>query len=108
MRTNLYGPLNITRAILPKLRSKGKGTLVYLSSQAAWHADPSASAYCASKFALAGTYFVVMKSPVSSCLAPDEEAPPVLPSSTPVRLTSSLIPQSTAEICDTGKAEMAF
>ncbi|KAI0428185.1 hypothetical protein F5Y09DRAFT_8009 [Xylaria sp. FL1042] len=54
MRTNFHGPMNITRSILPKLRAKGKGTLLYMSSQAGWHADPSASGYCASKFALEG------------------------------------------------------
>ncbi|ROV87226.1 hypothetical protein VSDG_09961 [Cytospora chrysosperma] len=53
-RTNFHGPLNITRALLPKLRAKGQGTLLYLSSQAAWHADPSATGYCATKFALGG------------------------------------------------------
>lgn len=53
-QTNFYGPMNLTRAILPKLRAKGSGTLLYVSSQAAWHADPSATAYCASKFALGG------------------------------------------------------
>ncbi|KAI6091840.1 hypothetical protein F4821DRAFT_225701 [Hypoxylon rubiginosum] len=53
-RTNVHGPLNVTRAILPKLRAKGKGTLLYVSSQAGWHADPGAAGYCASKFALEG------------------------------------------------------
>ncbi|KAF7551210.1 hypothetical protein G7Z17_g5168 [Cylindrodendrum hubeiense] len=54
LKTNFHGPMNITRAILPKLRAKGKGTLLYISSQAAWHGDPSAAAYCSSKFALEG------------------------------------------------------
>ncbi|KAI1080878.1 hypothetical protein F5B20DRAFT_570019 [Whalleya microplaca] len=53
-KTNFHGPLNITRALLPKLRTKGKGTLFYMSSQAGWHADPGAAGYCASKFALEG------------------------------------------------------
>ncbi|TEA22452.1 putative oxidoreductase [Colletotrichum sidae] len=43
-RTNFRGPLNITRAFLPFLRKRGTGTLAYLSSQAAWHADPTAGA----------------------------------------------------------------
>ncbi|KAI1162660.1 hypothetical protein F5B18DRAFT_652451 [Nemania serpens] len=54
MKTNFHGPMNITRSLLPKLRAKGKGTLLYISSQAGWHADPGASGYCASKFALEG------------------------------------------------------
>ncbi|KAM0264141.1 hypothetical protein ACHAQJ_000887 [Trichoderma viride] len=54
LKVNLHGPLNITRAALPRLRAKNKGTLLYVSSQAAWHADPSAGSYCAAKFALSG------------------------------------------------------
>lgn len=51
-RTNFHGPLNITRAFLPMMREKGTGTLVYISSQAAWHVEVGAGAYSASKFAL--------------------------------------------------------
>lgn len=54
MKTNFYGPMNITRSLLPKMRAKGQGTLFYMSSQSGWHADPGASGYCASKFALEG------------------------------------------------------
>ncbi|KAF4342479.1 oxidoreductase yusZ [Fusarium beomiforme] len=53
-RVNFHGPMNITRAVLPHLRKKGSGTLLYVSSQAGWHADPGASGYCSSKFALEG------------------------------------------------------
>ncbi|OPB45268.1 short-chain oxidoreductase/hydroxylutyrate dehydrogenase [Trichoderma guizhouense] len=53
-KVNFHGPLNITRAILPRFRAKNKGTLLYVGSQAAWHADPSAGSYCAAKFALSG------------------------------------------------------
>lgn len=53
-KVNFHGPLNITRAFLPRLRAKNKGTLLFVSSQAAWHADPSAGSYCAAKFALSG------------------------------------------------------
>ncbi|KAK6069959.1 short-chain oxidoreductase [Seiridium cupressi] len=49
---NCHGPLNATRALLPKIRARGDGTLLYTSSQAGWHADPRAGGYCASKFAL--------------------------------------------------------
>lgn len=58
LKTNFHGPLNITRAIMPKLRAKGTGTLLYVSSQAAWHSDPSAACYCAAKFALEGMFFL--------------------------------------------------
>ncbi|KAG8672907.1 hypothetical protein FPOAC2_06324 [Fusarium poae] len=53
-QVNLHGPLNITRAILPYFKGRKSGTLLYVSSQAAWHSDPGASSYCASKFALEG------------------------------------------------------
>jgi NAD(P)-dependent dehydrogenase (short-subunit alcohol dehydrogenase family) len=53
-KVNFHGPMNITRAVLPHLREKGSGTLLFVGSQAGWHADPSASGYCASKFALEG------------------------------------------------------
>lgn len=53
-KTNFHGPLNITRALLPRIRAKGKGTLLFVSSQAAWHADPGAGGYCATKSALEG------------------------------------------------------
>lgn len=35
-KTNFHGPLNITRAILPKLRARGTGTLLFMGSQAGW------------------------------------------------------------------------
>ncbi|CAG2008878.1 unnamed protein product [Fusarium graminearum] len=53
-QVNLHGPLNITRAILPHFKERKSGTLLYVSSQAAWHSDAGASSYCASKFALEG------------------------------------------------------
>ncbi|KAK8078607.1 hypothetical protein PG996_004777 [Apiospora saccharicola] len=51
-KTNFHGPLNITRALLPKIRARGTGTLLYMSSQAGWHAQPTATGYCATKHAL--------------------------------------------------------
>ncbi|KAI0470466.1 hypothetical protein GGR56DRAFT_668205 [Xylariaceae sp. FL0804] len=54
LKTNLLGPFNITQAVLPKLRSKGQGTLCYVGSQAGWHGDASAGGYCTSKFAMEG------------------------------------------------------
>lgn len=53
-KTNFFGPFNITQAVLPKLRAKGSGTLLYMSSQAGWHGDATAGGYCSSKFALEG------------------------------------------------------
>ncbi|KAK1455151.1 hypothetical protein CMEL01_03911 [Colletotrichum melonis] len=59
-KTNFHGPLNITRAFLPMMRERGTGTLVYISSQAAWHVEVGAGAYSASKFALEGLCFVFL------------------------------------------------
>ncbi|RWA10994.1 hypothetical protein EKO27_g4132 [Xylaria grammica] len=42
-KTNFHGPLNITRALLPQLRTRGDGTLLYMSSQAGQHGDPGAA-----------------------------------------------------------------
>ncbi|KAL7934704.1 hypothetical protein V8C35DRAFT_327082 [Trichoderma chlorosporum] len=51
-QTNVFGALNVYRAILPHLRSKRSGTLVTVGSMAAWFAHPAASIYNASKAAL--------------------------------------------------------
>lgn len=64
-QVNFHGPMNITRAVLPHLRKRGSGTLLYVSSQAAWHADPSASGYCCSKFALEGKYHAILDYPIT-------------------------------------------
>ncbi|KAI3555918.1 hypothetical protein CABS01_09285 [Colletotrichum abscissum] len=47
-KTNFHGPLSISRAFLPMMRERGTGTLVYISSQAAWHVEVGAGAYSAS------------------------------------------------------------
>lgn len=52
--TNFFGPVNLTKAILPHFRERKGGFIVYVSSQVGWQAEPGASSYCASKFALAG------------------------------------------------------
>ncbi|TGJ80698.1 hypothetical protein E0Z10_g8068 [Xylaria hypoxylon] len=38
----LSGAVEELTSLLPKLRAKGKGILLYISSQAGWHADPGA------------------------------------------------------------------
>jgi NAD(P)-dependent dehydrogenase (short-subunit alcohol dehydrogenase family) len=54
MATNLYGPMNVTRAILPIMRKHGSGHIVSLSSIAGLVGTAYTSAYNASKFALEG------------------------------------------------------
>ncbi|KAL7918221.1 hypothetical protein ACQKWADRAFT_304611 [Trichoderma austrokoningii] len=51
-QTNVFGALNVYRAILPHMRSRRSGTLVTIGSMAAWFAHPAASVYNASKAAL--------------------------------------------------------
>ncbi|PTB62682.1 NAD(P)-binding protein [Trichoderma citrinoviride] len=50
--TNVFGALNVYRAVLPHLRAKRSGTLVTIGSMAAWFVHPAASLYNASKAAL--------------------------------------------------------
>ncbi|OAQ74402.1 3-oxoacyl-(acyl-carrier-protein) reductase [Purpureocillium lilacinum] len=50
--TNVFGALNVYRAVLPSLRKQRSGTLITIGSMAAWFADAGASVYNASKAAL--------------------------------------------------------
>ena len=52
--TNLYGPMNVTRAVLPIMRKNKSGHIISLSSIAGLLGTEYTSAYNASKFALEG------------------------------------------------------
>ncbi|KAJ5823882.1 Glucose/ribitol dehydrogenase [Penicillium robsamsonii] len=52
--TNFFGPLNLTRAVLPHMRSRQSGTVIFMSSIAAWKGVAVGGPYSASKFALEG------------------------------------------------------
>src|SRR4051794_22207246 len=54
IETNLFGPLNVTRAVLPVMRAQRFGLVVTLSSTAGITGGEFTSAYAASKFALEG------------------------------------------------------
>ena len=51
-RTNLFGPVRLTKELLPSMRAAGRGRIVVISSQGGVRGMPSISAYSASKGAL--------------------------------------------------------
>lgn len=51
---NLLAPIHVTRALLPALRAKKQGTLIYVSSVGGRASFPSGSMYHAAKFGLEG------------------------------------------------------
>ncbi|EPS39210.1 hypothetical protein H072_6981 [Dactylellina haptotyla CBS 200.50] len=52
--TNFFGPIKITRGVLPYFRRQQSGTLVFVSSLSGWIGHPGCGAYASSKFALEG------------------------------------------------------
>lgn len=50
--TNLFGPVALTRALLPSMRAAGRGRIVVVSSQGGIRGMPAIGAYSASKGAL--------------------------------------------------------
>jgi NAD(P)-dependent dehydrogenase (short-subunit alcohol dehydrogenase family) len=52
IETNLFGPLNVTRAVLPVMRAQRAGQVVTISSTAGLIGQEFCTAYAASKFAL--------------------------------------------------------
>lgn len=51
MRTNLFGALDVARVVLPGMRERGEGLIVYVSSGLGRLTLPGMAAYCGSKFA---------------------------------------------------------
>lgn len=51
---NLFGPMAVTRAVLPHMRARRSGLLVTISSSSGLTSSPGGSIYSASKFAIEG------------------------------------------------------
>ncbi|MBB5874100.1 NAD(P)-dependent dehydrogenase (short-subunit alcohol dehydrogenase family) [Allocatelliglobosispora scoriae] len=56
LRTNLVGPIQLARAVLPHLRAQGGGRIVQISSAAGQVALPNMSIYHASKWGVEGFF----------------------------------------------------
>jgi NAD(P)-dependent dehydrogenase (short-subunit alcohol dehydrogenase family) len=54
VETNLFGPVNVTRAVLPVMRAQRSGLVVQISSTAGINGGEFVSAYAASKFGVEG------------------------------------------------------
>jgi NAD(P)-dependent dehydrogenase (short-subunit alcohol dehydrogenase family) len=54
VETNFFGPLNVTRAVLPVMRAQRSGLVVQISSTAGVNGGEFTSAYAASKFDVEG------------------------------------------------------
>ena len=53
-QTNVFGLIEVTRAVLPAMRAQKSGHIFNISSVGGFHADAGISAYCATKFAVEG------------------------------------------------------
>ncbi|MCW2928404.1 MAG: short-chain dehydrogenase/reductase [Thermoleophilia bacterium] len=54
LQANLYGPMNVTRAVLPVMRAQGSGWIVTIGSLAGLVGGAFTSAYAAAKFGVEG------------------------------------------------------
>ena len=68
--TNLFGPINLTRSLLPHFREKRKGIILFMSSIGAYTGAVGAGTYSATKGALEGTSLLVVFSAVVSSILP--------------------------------------
>jgi short-subunit dehydrogenase len=59
LRVNLEAPVRLTRELLPGMRERERGHLVYISSLSGKYASPRSSLYNATKFGLRGFAFAL-------------------------------------------------
>lgn len=52
MDVNLFGAMTVARALVPLLRERGNGRIIFVNSVQAWDPEPYMAAYAASKAAL--------------------------------------------------------
>lgn len=53
-RTNVFGLLNVTRAVLPVMRKQRSGHIINVSSMGGYQANPTLGIYASTKFAIEG------------------------------------------------------
>ncbi len=52
--TNVFGTMNVCRAVLPHMRSRGQGCIINVTSMAGWLGLPLETSYCGTKHAVEG------------------------------------------------------
>jgi NAD(P)-dependent dehydrogenase (short-subunit alcohol dehydrogenase family) len=52
--TNVFGLLNVTRAVLPSMRARRSGRVINISSLGGYQSGPGFGVYCSTKFAVEG------------------------------------------------------
>ena len=95
LRVNLSAPFVLTRALLPALRQRGSGRIVFVASISSTLGTPNLSAYCATKWGIVG----FMKSLAAELSDSGLMTCAVLPGSTDTRMLegSGFPPRMTAE-----------
>jgi NAD(P)-dependent dehydrogenase (short-subunit alcohol dehydrogenase family) len=56
MEVNFYGVVRTTKAVLPRMRARGAGRVIAVTSVGGVLGQPFTDAYCAAKFAVEGLY----------------------------------------------------
>jgi NAD(P)-dependent dehydrogenase (short-subunit alcohol dehydrogenase family) len=52
--TNVFGPMNVCRAVIPHMRERGRGCIINVTSMAGWIGLPLETTYCGTKHAMEG------------------------------------------------------